>query len=224
MNNETDNKRLENLLQAYRAAPEEFQATSYWEAYEEEILATIEALDPDKMRSGRYKILSTFGFNDTVYSWQGKSSAIGRAALGMFTVMLSNIRDIAPYKVRVTDIRELAYRHCELMGELAGAKPIDSIEVSTFGGPSDLFEIAGKKYSMPFLNFYLRYCFAQRVISMAGDECIVELGSGSKSTIPWNRPATYTLPAKSVVTSRAPSRADPPHASVARACEAGLLR
>jgi putative sugar O-methyltransferase len=179
MKNPTDVQRLSNLLSAYRAAPEEFQATSYWEAYEEEILATIEALDPDKMRSGRYKILSTFGFNDTVYSWQSKSSAIGRAVLRMFTVMFSNIRDIAPYKVRVTDIRELAYRHCELMGELAGAKPIDSIEVSSFGGPSDLFEISGKRYSMPFLNFYVRYCFAHRVISMGGNECIVELGSGS---------------------------------------------
>ena len=179
MKNPDDIQRLSNLLNAYRAAPEEFQATSYWEAYEQEILSTIDALDPDKLRSGRYKILSTFGFNDTVYSWQGKSSALGRAVLRLFTAMFSNIRDIAPYKVRIGDIRELAYRHCELMGEQAGAKPISSIEVSTFGGPSDLFEIAGRKYSMPFLNFYLRYCFAQNVISLAGEECIVELGSGS---------------------------------------------
>jgi putative sugar O-methyltransferase len=179
MKNPTDVQRLSNLLSAYRAAPEAFQATSYWEAYEKEILATIEALEPEKMRSGRYKILSTFGFNDTVYSWQGRQSAIGRATLRLFTALFSNIRDIAPYKVRVSDIRELAYHHCELMGELAGARPIDSIEVSTFGAPSDVFEISGRKYSMPFLNFYLRYCFAQRVISMAGDECIVELGSGS---------------------------------------------
>jgi putative sugar O-methyltransferase len=179
MNNEADKKRLSNLLQAYRDAPEEFQATSYWEAYEKEILETIDALEPDQLRSGRYKILSTFGFNDTVYSWQGKSSVFERSVLRIFTAMFSNIRDIAPYKVRVADIRALAFHHCELMGELAGAGPIDSIEVSAYGGPSDLFEIGGKKYSMPFLNFYLRYCFAQRVISMVGDECIVELGSGS---------------------------------------------
>ena len=179
MNSDTDNQRLSNLLQAYRTAPEEFQATSYWESYEKDILATIDALEPEKLRSGRYKILSTFGFNDTVYSWQGKSSVIERFVLRLFTAMFSNIRDIAPYKVRIADIRESAYHHCELMGELAGARPIGSIEVSTFGGPSDLFEVAGKKYSMPFLNFYLRYCFAQRVISMTGDECIVELGSGS---------------------------------------------
>ena len=179
MKKPADVQRLSNLLNAYRAAPAAFQATSYWEAYEKEILSTIEALEPAKLRSGRYKILSTFGFNDTVYSWQGKQSAAGRAILRLFTAMFSNIRDISPYKVRVSDIREFAYHHCELMGELASARPIDSIEVSTFGGPSDIFEIAGRKYSMPFLNFYLRYCFAQRVISLAGDECVVELGSGS---------------------------------------------
>lgn len=179
MKTDNDNQRLSNLLEAYRAAPEEFQATSYWESYEKEILETIDALEPEQLRSGRYKILSTFGFNDTVYSWQGKSNAFERSLLRLFTAMFSNIRDIAPYKVRVADIRELAFHHCELMGELAGAGPINSIEVSSFGGPSDLFEIAGKKYSMPFLNFYLRYCFVQRVISMVGDECVVELGSGS---------------------------------------------
>lgn len=179
MKNPADIQRLSNLLHAYRVAPEAFQATRYWEAYEKEILSTIDALEPENLRSGRYKILATFGFNDTVYSWQGKSSAIERALLRLFTAMFSNIRDIAPYKVRVTDIRELAFHHCELMGELSNARPVASIEVSTFGGPSDVFEIGGNTYSMPFLNFYLRYCFAQRVISMAGDECIVELGSGS---------------------------------------------
>jgi len=179
MNNESDDKRLSNLLEAYRAAPAEFQATSYWESYEKGILATINAMDLGELRSGRYKIFSTFGFSDTVYSWQGKSSPVGRAVLRVLTAMFSNIRDILPYKVRVSDIRESAYHHCELMGELANAQPIDSIEVSTFGNSSDLFEISGKKYSMPFLNYYLRYCFAQKIISMTGEECIVELGPGS---------------------------------------------
>ena len=32
---------------------------------------------------------------------------------------------------------------------------------------------------MSFLNFYLRYCFAQEYIKLKGDEIIIELGSGS---------------------------------------------
>jgi putative sugar O-methyltransferase len=179
MNNASNDQRLSNLLKAYRAAPKEYQATSYWESYEKGILATISAMDLHEMRSGRYKIFSTFGFSDTVYSWQAKSSPVTRAVLKLFTALFSNIRDIAPYKVRVSDIREVAYRHCELMSEVANARPIDSIEVSTFGNPSDLFEISGKTYSMPFLNYFLRYCFAQKIVSLAGDECIVELGPGS---------------------------------------------
>ncbi len=179
MSNRADDQRLSNLLEAYRAAPQEFQATSYWESYEKGILATISAMDLGELRSGRYKIFSTFGFSDTVYSWQAKSSLAGRALLRLITAMFSNIRDLAPYKVRISDIRELAYHHCELMGELANARPISSIEVSAFGNPSDLFEVSGRHYSMPFLNYYLRYCFAQKTISMTGEECIVELGPGS---------------------------------------------
>lgn len=66
-----------------------------------------------------------------------------------------------------------------LQGELAKLKPISEIEASTFGNPSDLFEINGKKYTMQFLNFYIRLCFAQRQIGLKGTETIVELGSGS---------------------------------------------
>jgi len=179
MSNQADKQRLSNLLEAYRDAPQEFQATSYWESYEKGILATISAMNLAELRSGRYKIFSTFGFSDTVYSWQAKSSVAGRALLRLFTALFSDIRDLAPYKVRVADIRELAYHHCELMSELADARPIGSIEVSTFGNPGDVFEVSGRNYSMPFLNYYLRYCFAQKTISMTGEECIVELGPGS---------------------------------------------
>ncbi|MGI9037580.1 MAG: hypothetical protein ACR2GQ_01850 [Gemmatimonadota bacterium] len=51
-------------------------------------------------------------------------------------------------------------RHCRLLGELANAVPIDAIEMSTFGGPADLFEAGGRHYSMQFLSYYPRYCFA----------------------------------------------------------------
>ena len=59
------------------------------------------------------------------------------------------------------------------------AKPIGDIEVSDFGAPQDLFEIAGRRYTMLFLDYYLRYCFAQKHVGFRGDETIVELGSGS---------------------------------------------
>ncbi|GAA4349560.1 hypothetical protein GCM10023185_06400 [Hymenobacter saemangeumensis] len=84
-----------------------------------------------------------------------------------------------PYSLRLEDIREMAYLHCDLQGQLAAAPPISSIETSLFGKPQDLFEIGGKKYTMKFLNFYIRYCFPQQFLHFKGDETIVELGSGS---------------------------------------------
>jgi len=77
------------------------------------------------------------------------------------------------------DIREMAYKNCEVQGRMAGIKPISDIEISTFGNPDDSFEIKGRKYSMAFLNNYIRLCYAQQYIQLKGNETIVELGSGS---------------------------------------------
>lgn len=84
-----------------------------------------------------------------------------------------------PYGLYLSDIQETAYHHCELMGKLAGVKPISEIESSTFGNPRDIFEINGKKYTMPFLTYYVRMCYVQIHLNLKGDETIVELGSGS---------------------------------------------
>ena len=63
-------------------------------------------------------------------------------------------RGILPYEIKTSDIHEMAYLHCELMENLTNSKPISAIEVSTFGGPLDIFEINGRKYTMPFLNLF----------------------------------------------------------------------
>jgi putative sugar O-methyltransferase len=86
---------------------------------------------------------------------------------------------LLPYFLKLSDIREMAFKHCVDKGKLTSALPITSIETSTFGAPEDLFEIYGKKYTMMFLSYYLRYCFAHKHLGFKGDEIIVELGSGS---------------------------------------------
>ena len=68
---QADKQRLSNLLHAYRDAPQEFQATSYWESYEKDVLATISAMNLDESRSGRYKIFSTFGNPGDVFEVSG---------------------------------------------------------------------------------------------------------------------------------------------------------
>ena len=84
-----------------------------------------------------------------------------------------------PYGLSIPAIQEMAYRHCELYGALTGARPIASIPASRVGSPADLFEVEGRPYTVKFLDYYLRYCFANQHLHLRGDETVVELGSGS---------------------------------------------
>ncbi|MBE2201689.1 MAG: putative sugar O-methyltransferase [Anaerolinea sp.] len=171
--------RLTNLLQAYRNASQEFHATSYWAAYEEQIMETIKSIDLNQLRSGKYPYLATFGFNDVIYFYHPNLPFPRKVILKLFHKYVLKNRRILPYGINVSDIRDLSYQHCNLLGKLSNAEPISSIEVSTFGNPKDLFEVNGKKYTMPFLNYYARYCFANKHVAFKDKEIVVELGSGS---------------------------------------------
>lgn len=171
--------RLVRLMEDYRAAPDEFQATSYWAAYEGRLLEEVSQLDFSRLRSGKARILETFGFNDITYKYQSKKFPPERWLLRALTRTFGNLREILPYGIRLKDIREMAVRHCQVVGELALARPIGELSVSEFGHPADLFEYGGRKYTMPFLNNYVRYSFAKRYIPLRGREVYVELGSGS---------------------------------------------
>ena len=174
-----DMTELTSLLQAYRAAPPEFHATRYWQTYEKRVLEAIAALEFDELRSGKYPVLATFGFNDAVYFRHPNMTPWKRVVRGLVHRWASQKNWVLPYGLDVPAIRDMAYRHCELYGQLTGARPISSIAMSDAGGPADLFEVGGRKYSVKFFDYYLRYCFANRHVSLRGDEVIVELGSGS---------------------------------------------
>lgn len=170
---------LDRLLDEYSKAPEIFQAGRYWKAYEDKIANEIKSADIDQLRSGKYPIFGTFGFCESVYNYGvGMPFHIKLLKKVIRKLFITN-KATLPYSLRLSDIREMAYNYCLLQGQLAGTKSIAEIETSTFGNPSDLFEISGKKYTMQFLNFYIRFCFAQQYLNLKGDETIVELGSGS---------------------------------------------
>jgi putative sugar O-methyltransferase len=170
---------LERLIKAYLASPSEFHATSYWSAYEEPISRDIERLDLNELRSGKYNSFKTFGFNEVIFSYPTGMPVIKRSLLKLLHRYIIGKKNILPYGMGLDDIREMAYRHCELYGELTSSGNIGSIEADHFGNPADLFRINGKNYTMLFLNYYLRYCFANKHVRFQGNETIVELGSGS---------------------------------------------
>lgn len=165
---------LRRLLEAYRKAPEEFQATSYWSAYEKDIINIASNIDFNYIRSGKYPKLATFGFSDDVYNrrfyfWK-------RVILKLLNIKQ---RQTTPYSLQITDIQDMAYHYCQLVSQICHAKSISYVSASSYGNPKGLFQVGNQQYTIPFLNYYLRYCFAQKHVSFKGDEILVELGSGS---------------------------------------------
>jgi len=171
--------KLSILLEEYNKAPEIFQAGRYWKTYEDRIINEIKNSDISQLRSGKYPIFGTFGFSESIYYYRPLLPFYSKFTKQLIRKLFITNRALLPYSLRLSDIREMAYNHCLIQGELANMKLISEIEVSTFGNPADLFEIKGKKYTMQFLNFYIRLCFAQRHLKLTGTETVVELGSGS---------------------------------------------
>lgn len=174
-----DTTELHELMGAYRAAPVEFQATTYWQAYEKRMLDAVAEADFNQLRSGKYPILATFGFNDVAYFRHPNLPLLRRLRRALFHWLVAGKRWIMPYGLDVPWIQDMAYHHCELYGALTGSRPLSSIGMSRVGAPGDLFEVGGRAYSVKFLDYYLRYCFADRHLRLRGDEIVVELGSGS---------------------------------------------
>lgn len=170
---------LDRLLNEYKNAPAIFQAGRYWKAYEDKIANEIKKADFEQLRSGKYPIFGTFGFTESVYNYPVNMPFHTRMIKKMIRSLFITNKATLPYSLRLSDIREMAYNYCLSQGQIANAKSIAELETSTFGNPDDLFEMKGKKYTMQFLNFYLRFCFAQQTLNLKGDEIVVELGSGS---------------------------------------------
>lgn len=173
------NTHLKKLLKAYRESDIAFQATSYWESYEKDITDTISKIDISELRSGKYPILATFGFNDVVFTYHPHMSVIRKYILKFIQQFLIGERSILPYANSLHSLRQAAMANCKMFGELTGAKPIKLINMSKFGNPADLINYENNSYSVAFLDYYYRYCFANKYIKLRGDEVIVELGSGS---------------------------------------------
>ena len=170
---------LDRLLNEYKNAPAIFQAGRYWKAYEDKIANEIKRADIKQLRSGKYPIFGTFGFTESVYAYPVKMPFHTKLIKKLIRSLFITNKATLPYSLRLSDIREMAYNYCLAQGQIAQAKSIAELETSTFGNPDDLFEMKGKKYTMQFLNFYIRFCFAQQYLNLKGDETIVELGSGS---------------------------------------------
>jgi putative sugar O-methyltransferase len=168
--------RLKKLIESYNDSPEIYHATRYWKDALDKITKEIETADLTKMRSGQFPIFAKFGFYEYVYP-NAYGTRFTKKAFTLIKVFAKKL--LLPYFLKLSDIREMAFKHCIDVGKLSNAIPVTKIGTSTYGSPEDIFEIQGQKYTMMFLSYYLRYCFVQKHLNLKGNEIIVELGSGS---------------------------------------------
>jgi hypothetical protein len=97
-------ERLSRLLEVYRKAPGEFQATQYWRSYEKEILSTISRMGVNQLRPGKYPILGTFGFDDFVYSYHPYMGLGKKAVLMVLQKSILGSRAVLPYGSSLSSI------------------------------------------------------------------------------------------------------------------------
>lgn len=190
--NNLDNRLLAELLNRYREAPEFFHATPFWEYFENKISKEIAKLDLKKIDSGIYPYLGIFGFGTVPYRKQFRSTRsfnprrfASNLVLDILEHFISTRKSSSflPYSMRMEDIYKLAFDKAELTALKSGAKHPKTIEAPVFGEPQDIFQIDGRNYSISYLNYFTRYCFAQSIINFRGDEIFVEIGSGSAKQV-----------------------------------------
>lgn len=174
---------LRALLNDYENASPEFKATQYWKDAQKELNISAATMDRRLIRAGRYDSLRKFGFGDLIYSrpppgagWFEKAAAW---VLSILAVPARRIPGVLPYGLNLARIRQLAFRHCDYFGRLAGAPPLSTISVSSYGSPKDIFKVHGRTYTMQFLSMYMRYAFAHSALKLKGNEIVVELGQGN---------------------------------------------
>lgn len=171
--------RLDKLISSYEKAPVEFHATKYWEYYKKPILETIHQMELSDLRSGRFPILGSFGFNEHIFTKIKSVKTRLRILAHAAHKLLVKKENLSPHGIDLSDVREIAYRHCQLLGAQTNSIPIEKISISSFGNPSDYFKMKDSHYTMQALGFYIRYCFMNQHLRFNGNETIVELGSGS---------------------------------------------
>lgn len=179
-----DPRLLDALRERYREAPAEFHATRYWENYEAAIAREIAHLQLEKIDSGLYPYLATFGFGTAPYRRRSKSLAgvgtvLGGALEAAHRLVGERKLRMLPYGLKLQDVHALALAKAELAALQTGARPPAEVPAPTFGDPQDLFEVDGRRQSVSYLTYYQRYCFVHGVVGLRGDTVVAEIGSGS---------------------------------------------
>ena len=187
---------LKLMLDDLASAPAVFKPTNYWSVYEQRFVPELNARGLVDFRRRRGTVLSSFGASDHrprgAYLDLSRSRVFGNRVtqhVPGWKRLMSRLNDVlnrdglSPvrldvYECGLRELQESAFRLTQLYGEHAGARPLDSIELSSAGNPEDVFEIAGRAYTMRALYYYLRYAYCCQFVDFEDIDVMVELGSG----------------------------------------------
>ena len=190
---------MELMLEDRRSAPQVYQPTNYWAVYETFLLPELRKFGLRDFRSRKLSrfgrsVLSSLGANDIAPSpaeidvfysrlfhnrYTRRLLPLGMVISTVNRVLNSLLPIKVPYGANIQQIRQMSHEFARLYGEQAGARPIQSITMSLAGNPGDLFEIDGKSWTMPMLDFYIKYAYCCNHVNFDEIGLMVELGSGS---------------------------------------------
>ena len=179
-----DLRLFDAMLGDMRAAAPIYQPTNYWAAYEARVVEVLRAGLRDFR--GRESALDTFGATDPPPSMLTRVEGVPREwevpidrLVTTLNQGLAGDAPALPYRLRVTDLFELAYAYCESAARRAPAiASIDELTVSRVGNPFG-FERQGHFLTASALHHYLRYAFVAEHLDLRDVDVVVELGSGS---------------------------------------------
>jgi putative sugar O-methyltransferase len=189
-----DAQLLQLMMADAAAAPPEYQATNFWNVYEQRLLPELSRLGLRDFRRRRNSVLSSMGATDLIPRMPRadfrRSLATSRLSrLPGWWRMLGALTELADRLPPGSDdisyarFQKLAFEYAELVGEVSGARPLRAFGMSLVGSPEEQFEVDGQAYSRAYLDYYLSYAYCARFCDFEGVESIAELGSGGGKQI-----------------------------------------
>ena len=76
-----DTTELNILVDAYSKAEDIYHTGRYWKSYSDKITADIRNMDMEQLRSGRYPLIATFGFNEVINYYHPNQAAYKKLIL-----------------------------------------------------------------------------------------------------------------------------------------------
>ena len=173
-----DLRQLQQMMTDMEHAPACWQTTNYWKFYQRMFLPTVYKEGISQFRCSKNPAYSSFGVSHLPTFVQTQSVRdhiflqIEKALTRLFPRSL-RLKEIALQQFSL--VRRLSYEYA-----LSHDKDLKvrTISDSGPGGPDDLFEIGGQKYTIAFLSKFMQYLYVKKFFQVQDCRVVWEVGGG----------------------------------------------